>query len=63
MKFTEHTKIRKEILVKHEKVSAGIQERKYAEEQIEGKQVSEQQEPSIGCNIKWKNGNEPEYAR
>jgi len=30
---------------------------------LEGKQVSEQQEPSIGCNIKWKQGNEPEYAR
>jgi len=30
---------------------------------LEGKQVSEQQEPSIGCNIKWKPGNEPEYAK
>ncbi len=25
--------------------------------------VNEQQKPSIGCNIKWKPGNEPEYAR
>ena len=28
---------------------------------LEGKLVSEQQMPSIGCNIKWKPGNEPEY--
>jgi thiol-disulfide isomerase/thioredoxin len=27
-----------------------------------GKQVSTVQKPSIGCNIKWKPGNEPEYA-
>lgn len=25
--------------------------------------VSAQQKPSIGCNIKWKQGNEPEYAK
>jgi peroxiredoxin len=29
---------------------------------LEGKRVSENQKPSIGCNIKWKPGNEPEYA-
>lgn len=29
---------------------------------LEGKRVSETQKPSIGCNIKWKPGNEPEYA-
>ena len=30
---------------------------------LEGKQVSPEQRPSMGCNIKWKQGNEPEYAR
>ena len=28
---------------------------------LAGKAVSEQQIPSIGCNIKWKAGNEPDY--
>jgi len=28
---------------------------------LAGKPVSEKQRPSIGCNIKWKKGNEPEY--
>jgi len=28
-----------------------------------GGQVSEEQRPSIGCNIKWKPGNKPEYAQ
>ncbi|XZE18368.1 thioredoxin family protein [Pirellulaceae bacterium SH449] len=28
---------------------------------LEGKPVSEDQKPSIGCNIKWKPGAEPEY--
>ncbi len=27
-----------------------------------GQQVSRKQRPSIGCNIKWKSGNEPKYA-
>ena len=27
-----------------------------------GKDVANQQRPSAGCNIKWKPGNEPEYA-
>jgi peroxiredoxin len=30
---------------------------------LAGKPVSEDQKPSIGCNIKWKPGNEPGYAR
>ena len=30
---------------------------------LEGKEVSKEQKPSIGCNIKWKQGNEPEYAK
>ncbi len=29
---------------------------------LEGKDVSAEQKPSIGCNIKWKAGNRPEYA-
>lgn len=28
---------------------------------LDGKPVSPKQQPSIGCNIKWKRGNEPEY--
>ena len=28
---------------------------------LEGRLVSEEQTPSIGCNIKWKEGSEPEY--
>ncbi|MCH8549424.1 MAG: thioredoxin family protein [Balneolaceae bacterium] len=28
---------------------------------LAGKEVPEDQTPSIGCNIKWKKGNEPEY--
>ena len=30
---------------------------------LEGRPVSDDQRPSIGCNIKWKPGNEPEYFR
>lgn len=30
---------------------------------LDGRQVSEDQKPSVGCNIKWKPGNEPEYFR
>jgi hypothetical protein len=30
---------------------------------LEGRQVYKEQKPSIGCNIKWKQGNEPEYAK
>jgi peroxiredoxin len=29
---------------------------------LEGKQVSTNQKPSMGCNVKWKKGNEPNYA-
>ena len=28
---------------------------------LAGKPVSDDQRPSIGCNIKWKRGNEPSY--
>lgn len=30
---------------------------------LAGRQPSSEQRPSIGCNIKWKPGNEPDYAR
>jgi len=30
---------------------------------LEAKPVPQQQKPSMGCNIKWKQGNEPEYAK
>ena len=30
---------------------------------LEGKDVPTEQRPSIGCNIKWKQGNEPEYFK
>ena len=30
---------------------------------LAGRDVSGNQKPSMGCNIKWKQGNEPEYAR
>lgn len=30
---------------------------------LAGRPVSEHQKPSLGCNIKWKAGNEPQYAR
>jgi thiol-disulfide isomerase/thioredoxin len=30
---------------------------------LEGRAAAEEQTPSIGCNIKWKPGNEPEYAK
>ena len=32
-----------------------------AEALLEGRPVPEDQRPSIGCNIKWKPGNEPDY--
>jgi peroxiredoxin len=30
---------------------------------LEGRAVPDDQKPSIGCNIKWKPGNEPDYFR
>jgi peroxiredoxin len=30
---------------------------------LAGREVSTEQKPSIGCNIKWKQGNEPEYVK
>jgi hypothetical protein len=28
-----------------------------------GRRISEDQRASVGCNIKWKRGNEPEYGK
>jgi len=28
---------------------------------LDGKPVAAEQKPSLGCNIKWKHGNEPDY--
>jgi thiol-disulfide isomerase/thioredoxin len=28
---------------------------------LQGKPIPAQQKPSVGCNIKWKSGNEPDY--
>jgi len=30
---------------------------------LEAEPVPQEQKPSMGCNIKWKQGNEPEYAK
>ena len=30
---------------------------------LAGRDISSDQKPSMGCNIKWKEGNEPEYAK
>jgi peroxiredoxin len=30
---------------------------------LAGRKVSTEQKPSMGCNIKWKQGNEPEYVK
>jgi peroxiredoxin len=30
---------------------------------LAGRKISEDQKPSIGCNIKWKDGNEPDYFK
>ena len=30
---------------------------------LEGKEITQRQKPSMGCNIKWKPGNEPDYIK
>lgn len=35
--------------------------REATDQVLAGKEVPEDQTPSVGCNIKWKKGNEPEY--
>lgn len=39
----------------------GADLRAAADQVVAGKPVSAEQRPSIGCNIKWRAGNEPEY--
>jgi len=40
----------------------GVDLRKAADALLKGEKIPEsEQKPSIGCNIKWKKGNEPEY--
>jgi peroxiredoxin len=41
----------------------GHQLRAAMEALLSGKQPIEPQKPSVGCNIKWKPGNEPEYFK
>ena len=36
--------------------------RRATDRTLEDREVSEDQAPSVGCNIKWKPGNEPAYA-
>lgn len=39
----------------------GIDLREATDKNLTGKSISDNQTPSIGCNIKWKKGNEPDY--
>ena len=41
----------------------GLDLRTAADAALAGRSVPSDQKPSIGCNIKWKAGNEPEYYR
>jgi thiol-disulfide isomerase/thioredoxin len=41
----------------------GVDLRAAADAVLAGQPVSPDQKPSIGCNIKWKPGNEPDYCR
>ena len=40
----------------------GADLRAAAEAVLAGQAIAEQQSPSLGCNIKWRPGNEPDYA-
>jgi len=40
---------------------SGIDLRRAVEAVLTGNEITEQQKPSLGCNIKWKPGNEPKY--
>jgi peroxiredoxin len=42
--------------------SGGVDMRIAVNALLEGKQFPEDQIPSLGCNIKWKAGNEPDYS-
>jgi peroxiredoxin len=46
---------------KNDRPLTGADLRQALDNILEGKPVSEDQKPSIGCNIKWKPGAEPEY--
>ncbi len=39
----------------------GVDLRSAVDALLNGDEIEEQQKPSMGCNIKWKPGNEPEY--
>ena len=41
---------------------SGADLRAAAEAVLAGEAIAEQQSPSLGCNIKWRPGNEPDYA-
>lgn len=41
----------------------GASLRAAADALLAGLEISEDQKPSVGCNIKWRAGNEPSYAR
>jgi hypothetical protein len=41
----------------------GLDMRKAADALLVGEEPFEQQVPSMGCNIKWKKGNEPDYFK
>lgn len=44
-----------------ENPSTGIEIRRAIDALLAGKALIEKQEPAVGCNIKWKPGNEPAY--
>ncbi len=46
---------------KNDKPVTGKDLRQAADALLAGEPVPEEQVPSIGCNIKWKKGNEPDY--
>jgi peroxiredoxin len=41
----------------------GIDLRAALDAVLEGRKVGDKQKPSMGCNIKWKHGNVPKYAK
>ncbi|MEO0409463.1 MAG: thioredoxin family protein [Cyanobacteria bacterium P01_A01_bin.135] len=45
----------------NDKPVTGVSLRQAIDTVLAGKPVSEDQQPSIGCNIKWSPGNEPDY--
>jgi len=45
----------------NEKLVTGSDLRAALDAVLAGKNIREEQKPSIGCNIKWKSGNEPYY--